>query len=64
MENFNPYQIDNPLGQLTLTVNPVSTIVDSSYNKIITIDPFDANAISVKMIVKNQWYPIIKKHLY
>jgi hypothetical protein len=52
--NFNPYQIDNPLGQLTISVVPTSTIVSSSYNKIITIDEYDANAITVNMIAKSK----------
>ena len=54
LTNFNPYQIDNPLGQLTISVNPISSIVSSSYNKIITIDPYDATAITVNMIAKSQ----------
>lgn len=54
LTNFNPYQIDNPLGQLTISVVPTSTIVSSSYNKIITVDPYDANSITVNMISKTQ----------
>jgi hypothetical protein len=52
--NFNPYQIDNPLGQLTVSVVPTSTIVNSSYNKIITIDEYDSNAVNVSLIAKAQ----------
>jgi hypothetical protein len=52
--NFNPYQIDNPLGQLTISVVPTSTIVNSSYNKIITIDDYDSNAVNVSLIAKAQ----------
>jgi hypothetical protein len=52
--NFNPYQIDNPLGQLTISVVPTSTIVNSSYNKIITIDEYDSNAVNVSLIAKAQ----------
>lgn len=52
LQSFNPYNISNPLGQLTISVNPVSSIVNSSYNKILTIDEYDPNAITVKMIAK------------
>jgi len=52
LNQFNPLDVDNPLGQLSLTVNPSSTIVSSSYNRIITIDPFDPNAITVNVTTK------------
>jgi hypothetical protein len=50
---FNPIDIDNPLGQLTVTASPTTTIISSSYNRIITIDPFDANAIIVNVTAKS-----------
>jgi hypothetical protein len=50
---FNPIQIDNPLGQLTVTVKPTASLIESSYNRIITIDPYDANAITVNVIAKS-----------
>jgi hypothetical protein len=49
---FNPIQIDNPLGQLTVTATPKSSIISSSYNRIITIDPFDSGAITVNLTVQ------------
>jgi hypothetical protein len=49
---FNPIQIDNPLGQLTVTAIPKSSIISSSYNRIITIDPFDSGAITVNLTVQ------------
>ena len=52
LDQFNPLDVDNPLGQLSLTVNPLSTIVSSTYNRIITIDPFDPNAITVNVTTK------------
>jgi hypothetical protein len=52
--SFNPVDIDNPLGQLTMTVNPTTTIISSSRNKIITIDPFDSSAITVNVTAKSQ----------
>jgi Flp pilus assembly protein TadG len=49
---FNPLNVDNPLGQLTLTANPTSTIVSSSYNRIITVDEFDPQSIIVNVTAK------------
>ena len=52
LNNFNPIQIDNPLGQLTITATPKSSIITSSYNRIITIDPYDPAAITVNLTVQ------------
>ena len=52
INNFNPIQIDNPLGQLTITATPKSSIITSSYNRIITIDPYDPAAITVNLTVQ------------
>ena len=54
LENFNPVQIDNSLGQLTVYVKPTTTLLSSTYNRIITIDPYDATAITVKIIAKSE----------
>ena len=53
LDEFSPLQIDNPLGQLTISVTPASTIVSSSLSRIVTLDPFDSNAITVNVIAKN-----------
>ena len=53
LNSFNPIDVDNPLGQLTITANPTSTIISSTYNRIITIDPFDPNAIIVNVTTKS-----------
>jgi hypothetical protein len=50
---FNPINIDNPLGQLTVTASPTTTIISSSYNRIITVDAFDPNAIIVNVTAKS-----------
>ena len=50
---FSPYDIDDPLGQLSITVNPKTTIISSQYNRIITVDAFDPTAITVNVVVKN-----------
>jgi hypothetical protein len=53
LNNFNPYVIDNPLGQFAVTVTPQSYIVSSTYNGIITIDPYDPNSVTVNVIAKS-----------
>jgi len=52
LKDFKPTQVNNPLGQLTLTVTPTTSIVSSTFNRIITVDPFDPNAILVNATVK------------
>ena len=52
LANFNPYQIDNDLGVLSVTVNPAKAFISSSYNRIITIDPNDTSAIVVNVTAK------------
>jgi hypothetical protein len=52
LDSFNPVSVDDPLGQLTIIVKPESTIFSSTYNSIITLDPFDQNAITVNVIAK------------
>jgi hypothetical protein len=46
---LNPYIIDNPLGQLTVSVTPKTSVISSTFNGIITSDPFDPNAIIVNV---------------
>lgn len=50
---FAPITVDNELGQLTLTATPTSTIVSSSYNRIITVDEFDPQSIIVNVTAKS-----------
>ena len=52
LSGFGPIQVDNPLGQLTISANPTSTIISSSYNRIVTLDPFDPNAINITVTAK------------
>lgn len=49
---FNPLNVNNDLGQLTITANPTTTIISSSYNRIITVDEFDPNSIIVNVTAK------------
>lgn len=53
LTSFAPVGVTNDLGQLTISVTPVSTIISSSYNRIITVDPFDPNAITVNLTAKS-----------
>lgn len=50
---FSPITVDNELGQLTLTTTPTSTIISSSYNRIITVDEFDPQSIIVNVTAKS-----------
>jgi len=63
LNNFSPYNIDNPLGQLTVSVKPTTSIISSTYNGIITVDSFDPNAIVVNVTAKtSRWFQIVTKH--
>ena len=52
LTNFNPISVENPLGQLTISCQPTTTIISSSLNRIITIDPYDTAAVSVSVTAK------------
>ena len=47
LNDFSPTEINNELGQFTISAVPDSTIVASSYNRIIALDEFDPAAIKV-----------------
>ena len=53
LTDFSPYGVNNDLGQLTVSASPTTSIISSSYNRIITVDEFDPNAITVKVIAKS-----------
>jgi hypothetical protein len=52
LNSFGPIQVDNTFGQLTVTTTPTTSIVSSTYNRIITIDPFDVTAITVNVTAR------------
>ena len=52
LDNFNPLQINNPLGILSIQAVPTTTIVSSQKDKIITLDNTDPNSISVNITSK------------
>lgn len=49
---FNPIGVSNEFGQLAVTAEPTTTIISSSFNRIITVDPYDAGAIVVNVTAK------------
>ena len=53
LNSFNPYDVDNFLGQLTITANPTTSIISSQFNRIITVDPFNPTSIIVNVTPKN-----------
>jgi hypothetical protein len=52
LNSIRPLDIDNDLGQLTVSAQPETTIISSSYNRVITVDEFDPGAIIVNVIAK------------
>ena len=52
LNSFDPIQINNLLGELTITVQPKTTIISSTFNRIITVDEFDPNAIVLNVTAK------------
>jgi hypothetical protein len=52
LNDFKPLQVNNDLGQLTISANPATTIISSSYSRIITVDLYDPNAIIVTVTAK------------
>lgn len=47
--DFNPIQIENALGQLTVSSTPKTQLLQSNYNTIVTVDTYDPNAIIVNL---------------
>lgn len=47
LTNFAPITVDNDLGQFTISVTPESNIISSTFNKIVALDEFDPEAITV-----------------
>ena len=51
--SFSPYDVNNTLGELSVSVKPTTSIISSDYNRIITIDPYDTTAVVVNVTAKN-----------
>jgi hypothetical protein len=52
LTDFAPLEVNNELGQFTISVVPDSTIISSTYNKIVAVDEFDPEAITVNVSVQ------------
>ena len=52
LNSINPLTVDDPLGQLVVSATPKTSIISSTYNRIITVDEYDPNAIVVNVIAK------------
>jgi hypothetical protein len=52
LNSFSPIDVNNDLGLLTLTANPTTSIISSSYNRVITLDEFDPQSIIVNVTAK------------
>lgn len=50
---FAPITVDNQLGLLTMTATPETSIISSSYNRIITVDEYDPQSIIVNVTAKS-----------
>jgi hypothetical protein len=53
LNNFTATGVNNTLGQLSIKSKPVNPVISSTYNRIITLDTTDVNAITVNIIAKN-----------
>jgi hypothetical protein len=50
--DFAPIDINNDLGLFTITAVPDSTIISSSFNRIVALDDFDPDAVKVTIIAQ------------
>lgn len=55
LDAFKPVSVNNEFGLLTVTATPTVSTISSSYNRIITIDEYDANAITVNVIPRTNF---------
>jgi hypothetical protein len=52
LDSFNPLNVEDPLGQLTISATPTTNIISSTYQRILTLDEFDVNSITVNVTTK------------
>jgi hypothetical protein len=52
LKDFAPISINNELGVFNVSAMPDSTIVSSSFNRIVSLDEFDPDAIKVTVIAQ------------
>ena len=53
LTSLAPVDVDNDLGQLSVSATPVSSLVSSSFNTILTLDTSDPTAITVNVIAQS-----------
>lgn len=49
LENFNPYNINNFLAQLSINIVPDTTIIYSKHNKMLVMDDKDLEAVKINL---------------
>ena len=49
LQGFTPYQINNPLGIMSISIEPESSIFYSTKDKIISLDIMDDSAIVINI---------------
>jgi hypothetical protein len=49
---FNPVQINNATGVLSIQATPVTTIISSSRDKIVTLDSIDPDSVNINIAAK------------
>lgn len=52
LQDFGPSNVNNTLGELSVSVKPTTNIISSTFNRIITVDQFDSNSIVVNVTAK------------
>lgn len=52
LKDFAPVSINNELGAFNISAMPDSTIVSSSFNRIVSLDEFDSDAIKVNVVAQ------------
>lgn len=52
LKEFAPIAINNELGTFNISAMPDSTIISSSFNRIVALDEFDSDAIKVTVIAQ------------
>ena len=52
LTDFNPCGVSNPSGSLIISVTPKTSIVSSSYNRILTMDQYDPSSVVVSVLAK------------
>jgi hypothetical protein len=55
LDAFKPVSVNNEFGLLTVTATPIVSTISSSFNRIITIDEYDSNAITVNVIPRTNF---------